>query len=299
MSIEIKSLSKCFHAKNKKTQALNNVNLLIDEGEIVCILGHNGAGKTTLIKSICGLLKPDSGCVNIDGNIVHRNLSYAHKSCGTVLEGSRNIYYYLTAYENLRYFGLLNGLSQKQIDNLASQYLKMFDLEEFANVPANSFSRGMQQKIAIIIALMKNPKVLLLDEPTLGLDIISSDSVIQMLKKLAVDNKQSIIITTHDIHLIEELDTRLVFMNHGNVVLDSTLKGLKQTEKSSQYKLTMSEVSDLPCDAVIRDRQDQLIVFETKNYNWIKKYLGTEKLIQIEKHVPSVTEIYKEVMKCE
>lgn len=89
MSIEIKSLSKCFHAKNKKTQALNNVNLLIDEGEIVCILGHNGAGKTTLIKSICGLLKPDSGCVNIDGNIVHRNLSYAHKSCGTVLEGSR------------------------------------------------------------------------------------------------------------------------------------------------------------------------------------------------------------------
>lgn len=146
---------------------------------------------------------------------------------------------------------------------------------------------------------MKNPKVLLLDEPTLGLDIISSDSVIQMLKKLAVDNKQSIIITTHDIHLIEELDSRLVFMNHGNVVLDSTLKGLKQTEKSSQYKLTMSEVSDLPCDAVIRDRQDQLIVFETKNYNWIKKYLGTEKLIQIEKHVPSVTEIYKEVMKCE
>ena len=113
------------------------------------------------------------------------------------------------------------------------------------------------------------------------------------------NNKQSIIITTHDIHLIEELDSRLVFMNHGNVVLDSTLKGLKQTEKSSQYKLTMSEVSDLPCDAVIRDRQDQLIVFETKNYNWIKKYLGTEKLIQIEKHVPSVTEIYKEVMKCE
>ena len=202
MSIEIKELSKCFHSKDKKTQALSNVNLSINEGEILCVLGHNGAGKTTLIKSICGLLKPDSGCVSIDGKIVHQNLLYAHKNCGTVLEGSRNIYYYLTAYENLRYFGLLNGLTQTEINEFAIKYLTMFNLEEFKDVPANSFSRGMQQKVAIIIALMKNPKILLLDEPTLGLDIISSDSVISMLKQLAENEKRSIIITTHDIHLI-------------------------------------------------------------------------------------------------
>ena len=176
MNIEIKALSKCFHSKDKKTQALSNVNLSIDEGEILCVLGHNGAGKTTLIKSICGLLKPDSGYVSIDGKIVHQNLLYAHKNCGTVLEGSRNIYYYLTAYENLRYFGLLNGLKQVEIDEFAIKYLTMFNLDEFKDVPANSFSRGMQQKVAIIIALMKNPRILLLDEPTLGLDIISSDS---------------------------------------------------------------------------------------------------------------------------
>lgn len=296
MSIEIKELSKCFHSKDKKTQALSNVNLSINEGEILCVLGHNGAGKTTLIKSICGLLKPDSGCVSIDGKIVHQNLLYAHKNCGTVLEGSRNIYYYLTAYENLRYFGLLNGLTQTEINEFAIKYLTMFNLEEFKDVPANSFSRGMQQKVAIIIALMKNPKILLLDEPTLGLDIISSDSVISMLKQLAENEKRSIIITTHDIHLIEELNSRLVFMNHGKIILDSTLKELKHPERNSYYKLTMFGASELPYDAIVKERQNQIVVFETKDYEWIKNYLGTEELVQIEKHVPSVAEIYKEVM---
>lgn len=243
MEIEIQALSKRYKSRVKTTQALKNIHLAVDRGEIVCILGHNGAGKTTLVKSVCGLLKPDEGAVRIEGRVVHENLSFAHRKCGVVLEGSRNIYYYLTAYENLRYFGLLNGLPQKEIDRKAAMYLRLFDLEPFRNVPANSFSRGMQQKLAVIIALMKEPDILLLDEPTLGLDILSSDAVIRLLKELAAARQLAVLVTTHDVHLIEQLDARLVFMDHGAIVRDSSLASLRQGGRSVTdiYKEVMGE----------------------------------------------------------
>lgn len=299
MKIDINNLSKYYKNREKTTRALKNINLTINKGEIVCILGHNGAGKTTLIKSICGLLKPDEGRVCIDEKVVHENLSFAHGKCGTVLEGSRNIYYYLTAYENLCYFGLLNGLNQKQIDKKAKEYLKMFDMEQFRNVPANSFSRGMQQKIAIMIALMKEPEILILDEPTLGLDIISTDAVIRILKELASTRNLSIIVTTHDIHLIEELNSRLIFMNHGEVVCDSKLIDLKQGEIETRYKITFLLKEDgvqLPEDAIISEKKENIFIFETKDYKWVKCQIASEQLIQIEKCSQSITEIYKEVM---
>ena len=165
MKIDVCNLSKSYSTRTKTTHALEQVSFSVDHGEILCILGHNGAGKTTLIKSICGLLKPDSGDVLIDGVSSVKDTSYAHRKCGTVLEGSRNIYYYLTAYENLQYFGILNGLTQKQIQTDAGRYLQLFDLKAFRDVPASSFSRGMQQKLAITVALMKRPEILLLDEP--------------------------------------------------------------------------------------------------------------------------------------
>lgn len=299
MKIEISNLSKCYKSKTKVTQALNQVNLDFDNGEIVCILGHNGAGKTTLIKSICGLLKPERGFVKIDNKVVHENLSYAHAKCGTVLEGSRNIYYYLSAYENLRYFGLLNGLQQKTMEQMIDHYLSLFELEPFRHVPANSFSRGMQQKLAIIIALMKEPDILLLDEPTLGLDIISADSVIQILRELASKRDITILITTHDINLIEQLNCRLIFMNHGEVILDRELMELKNKQEKSRFKIIFSAIDKedaLPEDAVIAEQQDSIVIFETYNYQWIEQHISSESLIQIEKCSQSVIEIYKGVM---
>lgn len=299
MEIEIRALSKRYKSRVKTTQALNHIDLSVDRGEIVCVLGHNGAGKTTLVKSICGLLRPDEGSVRIEGRVVHENLSFAHRKCGAVLEGSRNIYHYLTAYENLRYFGLLNGLDQRQIDRRADEYLRLFDLEPFRNVPASALSRGMQQKLAITIALMKQPDVLLLDEPTLGLDILSSDAVIRMLRELAARRSLCILITTHDVHLIEQLSSRLVFMSHGAVIRDSPLTALRQAESRARYRLTWllgPGAPELPPDAAVEQQQDGLAVFETADCGWLKAALGSDRLIQIEKCSQSVTDIYKEVM---
>lgn len=299
MEIEISALSKRYKSRVKTTQALHHVDLSVRRGEIVCILGHNGAGKTTLVKSICGLLKPDEGAVRIEGRVVHENLAFAHRKCGAVLEGSRNIYYYLTAYENLRYFGLLNGLDQKQIDRRAAEYLRLFELEAFRDVPASAFSRGMQQKLAVIIALMKQPDILLLDEPTLGLDILSSDAVIRMLKSLAGAQDLSILVTTHDVHLIEQLNSRLVFMSRGEVIRDSPLAALQQADAAARYRITWllrPGGPPLPPDAAVQERQDSLVLFETADCGWLQGQLDSDRLIQIEKCSQSVTDIYKEVM---
>lgn len=297
MKIDICALSKSYSTRTKTTHALKNVSFSVDRGEILCILGNNGAGKTTLIKSICGLLKPDSGDVLIDGVSAVKDTAYAHRKCGTVLEGSRNIYYYLTAYENLQYFGILNGLNQKQIQTDAERYLQLFDLKAFRDVPASSFSRGMQQKLAITVALMKRPEILLLDEPTLGLDILSSESVIQLLKDLAQERKLSILITTHDIHLIEQLNCRLIFMNHGKISCDSSLAQLKQEAKNTRYRVTWQiQKESIPADAQIQQRQNDILIFETEDAPWLADHITSPQLVQIEKCNQSVAEIYKGVM---
>lgn len=297
MKIDVCNLSKSYSTRTKTTHALEQVTFSVDNGEILCILGHNGAGKTTLIKSICGLLKPDSGDVLIDGISSVKDTAYAHRKCGTVLEGSPNIYYYLTAYENLQYFGILNGLTQKQIQTDAERYLQLFDLKAFRNVPASAFSRGMQQKLAITVALMKQPEILLLDEPTLGLDILSSESVIQLLKDLAQERKLSILITTHDIHLIEQLNCRLIFMNHGKISCDSSLSKLKQESRNARYRVTWQmQTEPLPTDAQTQQQQNDIVIFETEDISWLAHHIASPQLVQIEKCNQSVAEIYKGVM---
>lgn len=299
MKIEVCDLNKSYISRTKTTHALAQVSFSVGEGEILCILGHNGAGKTTLIKSICGLLKPDSGDVRIDGISAVQDTAYAHRKCGAVLEGSRNIYYYLTAYENLQYFGMLNGLSQKQIRADAGRYLELFDLAAFRDVPANSFSRGMQQKLAITVALMKRPEILLLDEPTLGLDILSSESVIRLLLELARDKKLSILITTHDVHLIEQLNCRLIFLNQGKIRCDSSLAELKQEARNPRYRIAWQTGAEpLPGDAQIQQRQNDILLFETEDASWLGGHIAAPQLVQIEKCSQSVAEIYKEVMGC-
>lgn len=121
---------------------------------------------------------------------------------------------------------------------MPSWYLQLFDLKAFRNVPASALLPRNAAKLAITVALMKQPEILLLDEPTLGLDILSSESVIQLLKDLAQERKLSILIITHDIHLIEQLNCRLIFMNHGKISCDSSLSKLKQESRNAE----------IPCD---------------------------------------------------
>lgn len=210
--LEVCNLKKSFN--NKKV--LEDVNFKLKPGEIVCLLGKNGSGKTTIINCILKMLKQDSGNIFLDGlNIDEYDSKRYFSNISSLLESSINVYNYLTAMENIEYF---SGLLDINIDyDYINFLLDIFSLSEYKDKNVGTFSLGMRQKLAIIISLLSEPKVLLLDEPTLGLDIESKISIIKILKNLAINKNISILITTHQIDVVEKIKGRVILLKSGKI----------------------------------------------------------------------------------
>src|SRR5690606_22933995 len=152
-------------------RAVDGISFSVDRGQVVGLLGPNGAGKTTTIKCLCGLIYPDAGSVKVNGVDVSRDRSKALRHISAVLEGNRNLYWRLTPLENLTYFAGNRGVSPHESRKSALELLARFGLADKANTQVNDLSRGMQQKLAIAVALQAGTDLILLDEPTLGLDL--------------------------------------------------------------------------------------------------------------------------------
>jgi len=180
------------------TQALRDVSLTIQCGRVTALLGPNGAGKTTLVNCLLGLVRPDAGQVLWNGEDLLARPQRARDVIGIVFEEIHNIYGYLTVRENIHYFAALNGISPKAADSLLEQWLPRFDLDRKADEPGFNLSRGMKQKTALILALTKDPPVLVLDEPTLGLDIGSRRRMIDWVRRLVDERRKGVLLTTHD-----------------------------------------------------------------------------------------------------
>ncbi len=224
--LEIKNLKKSF----KKKEVLRGVNFSVNPGEIVCLLGNNGAGKTTLINCILKMIKPDSGIIELDGKSIfdYKNRAY-FSQVGALLETSSNIYDYLTGMQNIEYFAGLMNLDTSSLKK-ADRYIDEFKLRSAIHNPAGDYSRGMQQKLALIIALMASPKLLLLDEPTLGLDIESKLSVIDILNNVVKEEQMSVILTTHQMEVVQKLNSRILILKNG-MVSGFDLADFEQEEK--------------------------------------------------------------------
>lgn len=224
--LEIKNLKKSF----KKKEVLRGVNFSVNPGEIVCLLGNNGAGKTTLINCILKMIKPDSGIIELDGKNIfdYKNRAY-FSQVGALLETSSNIYDYLTGMQNIEYFAGLMNLDTSSLKK-ADRYIDEFKLRSAIHNPAGDYSRGMQQKLALIIALMASPKLLLLDEPTLGLDIESKLSVIDILNNVVKEEQMSVILTTHQMEVVQKLNSRILILKNG-MVSGLDLADFEQEEK--------------------------------------------------------------------
>lgn len=224
--LKIKNLKKSF----KKKEVLRGVNFSVNPGEIVCLLGNNGAGKTTLINCILKMIKPDSGIIELDGKNIfdYKNRAY-FSQVGALLETSSNIYDYLTGMQNIEYFAGLMNLDTSSLKK-ADRYIDEFKLRSAIHNPAGDYSRGMQQKLALIIALMASPKLLLLDEPTLGLDIESKLSVIDILNNVVKEEQMSVILTTHQMEVVQKLNSRILILKNG-MVSGFDLADFEQEEK--------------------------------------------------------------------
>ncbi len=245
-AIEVSSLSKTYGTHRKGgVKAVDDLSLSVPAGQVFGFLGANGAGKTTTIKMICGLITPTSGSVHVNGYNVARERGAAMRQIGAVLEGTRNVYWRLSAWANLMYFGHLKGCYGKKLKAHAEQLLRELDLWDRRNDMVRTFSRGMQQKVAIACALIANPSIILLDEPTLGLDIEAARTVKDWIVKLTKEEGKTVVLTTHQLDMAQELCDRVAIIRKGRLLTDQPLNELLHFFSQEHYQIRIK--GDLDC----------------------------------------------------
>ena len=194
--LTVDKLSKTYQATSKK--AVKDISFAVDHGDIVVFLGPNGAGKTTTLKMILNLVSPDHGKVYFEGKETTNDNLLLLKNTGVLLEGSRNMFWSLSPLENFIYWGGQRGLSKAKAERSGLLLMKKFGLLDKKDTTITSLSRGMQQIVGICCAMIAQPKLLILDEPTLGLDLKSAQIVTNILQELSA-NGVGILITTHQL----------------------------------------------------------------------------------------------------
>jgi ABC-2 type transport system ATP-binding protein len=220
--LHIQKLSKKY--KGADYFSVSNLDLDILKGEIFGVLGPNGAGKTTLISMLCSLIKPTSGTFTIN-NLDYINNKKELKQLIGIVPQEYALYPSLTAYENLSYFGSMYGLQGKILKKSIHLYLEKMGLLEFANKKIEIFSGGMKRRINLIASVLHQPKILFLDEPTVGVDVQSKNVIIDHLKQL---NKggTTIVYTSHHLNEAEHFCSRVAIIDNGKIILKGTPKEL-------------------------------------------------------------------------
>ena len=220
--IEIINLSKTY--KGSKKPAIDGISMTINQGEIFGLLGPNGAGKTTTISILCGLFAPSKGDVYIDGLSARKDMEQIKTVIGIVPQDIA-LYPSLTAYENLRFIGRMYGLKGKILKERISMYVELLGLEDSLKKKISTFSGGMKRRINLVAGLLHNPKIVILDEPTVGVDVQSRNLMVQYLYDL---NKSgtTIIYTSHYLQEAECLCTRVAFMDNGKIITIGSPKEL-------------------------------------------------------------------------
>ena len=242
--IKVENLNKTFKVKQKEKglkgsiksiikpklneiKAVKDINFSVDEGEMIAFIGPNGAGKSTTIKMLTGILYPDSGSMEVLGinpTKQRKKLSY---EIGTVFGQKEQLWMHLTVYDNLKFFGAIYDISERETEERIKELSKLFDLQEFINTPVRNLSLGQRIRCEIVAALIHRPKVLFLDEPTIGLDPVVKENIRKLIKRMNNEYHTTVFLTSHDVSDIEKLCKRVIIINNGQIVLDDSMTNLK------------------------------------------------------------------------
>lgn len=234
--IEIKNVSKSYNGKKK---ALDNVSFKVNDGEIFAFIGHNGAGKTTLIKMVIGILDFDEGDILIDNKSIKTNTIECKKIMSYVPDNP-------DMYENMKAIDFINFVCDMYETpyeirkNNIDKYAKMFELTDKLNNDISSFSHGMKQKVALIAALAHNPKILIMDEPFVGLDPKAVYDVKEIMKEMTKSGK-TIFFSTHILDVAEKLCDRVAIIKNGKIVKIGKMKDIKGDESLEEVFLELGD----------------------------------------------------------
>jgi ABC-2 type transport system ATP-binding protein len=298
--LEVHNLSKSYRQRGTAIAAVRHVSLTLNAGEVLAFLGPNGAGKTTTIKMIAGLILPDDGWVKLAGRNPHTD-PRALRSLGAVLEGNRNLYWRLTPAENLEYFGVLRGLSRRVARKRGDELLERFGLGDKRRAVVQSLSRGMQQKLAIAVSLIHNPQLLLLDEPTLGLDVEATQTVKTLIREI-VQEGRAILLTTHQLDIAEELSDRVAIIRRGEIIAEQRTSELIRQFAGTAYQIELEQ--ELDPDRIQKIEQaggivrvNTIYVREPAMLYQVLAILNPLPLLRIEKDQASLTDIFLKLVR--
>ena len=239
MGLKLENVSKKFVGK----QAVDNISFEVDKPSVFGLLGTNGAGKTTTIRMLLGIIKKDTGEITWNGKKVERksvNFGY--------LPEERGVYPKTKIYDQLMYFAKLKGMSRKDADEAIKKWAKVLKVEEYIQMPAEKLSKGNQQKIQFMTAIIHDPELIVLDEPFSGLDPVNTEILKNIIIDLVKEGKY-IIMSSHQMSSIEEFCTDILILNKGKTVLKGNLKEIKEGYKANRLEIS----TDTNIDEYIKD----------------------------------------------
>lgn len=234
MSLVLKNVSKTFVGK----KAVDNVSLTLDKPGVFGLLGTNGAGKTTTIRMLLGIIKKDSGEITWNGKTVERkNVNFGY------LPEERGVYPKTKIFDQLMYFAELKGMKKQETIDSINKWAKELKVEEYLQMPAEKLSKGNQQKIQFMTAVIHNPELVVLDEPFSGLDPVNTE----ILKNIIIDlvkNGKYVIMSAHQMSTIEEFCSDILILNKGKTVLQGNLKEIKNTYPANRVEIDVNQNID-------------------------------------------------------
>ena len=242
--IEIKNVSKEFKVLNRREglkgslrdlfsrdykilKAVDNITMDVAQGEMVGYLGPNGAGKSTTIKMMTGVLKPTSGQILVDGNVPYENRSKNAQNIGVVFGQRTQLWWALPLVESLKLLKDIYCVSDTDYKNMLDLYRSLIDIEDLLHKPVRQMSLGQRTLSDIIAAFLHNPKIVFLDEPTIGLDVAMKANIRTLIHALNKEKNTTVILTTHDMGDVDALCKRIVIIDHGKMIYDNDMEHLK------------------------------------------------------------------------
>ncbi|MGG7076794.1 ABC transporter ATP-binding protein [Clostridium sardiniense] len=281
------ALKSLFSNEYDIKKAVSNISFEIEEGEVVGYIGSNGAGKSTTIKMMTGILTPSSGTIEVNGIVPYKDREKNAKDIGVVFGQRTQLWWDLPLTET---FTILKDIYSIE-DNLFNKNMEFLNevlgLEEFINNPVRTLSLGQRMRADLAASLIHSPKILYLDEPTIGLDVVVKDKVREAIKKINREFNTTIILTTHDLSDIEELCERIIIIDNGKKIYDGSLKDIKS---SFGYMITL--------EAQIKGNiKANLNLKKEFNINDIEEYIEDGKLIiKFNKNKVTSSEVIHKVM---
>ena len=232
------------HKRFGDVTAVGGVSLRAEDGQVTCLLGPNGAGKSTTVRMLHGLVRPDRGTVMVDGLDAVTQAEAVRRRIG-VLPDALGLYARLTAAENISYFGLLHGMDGAAVTARVDELVELLDMESIRDRRTDGFSQGERMKVALARALVHEPQNILLDEPTNGLDVMSTRAVRRLIRRLR-DEGRCVLFSSHIMQEVEALCDRIIVIAHGRVVADGTADELCHASGADNLEDAFVALSAMP-----------------------------------------------------